>query len=109
MAGQFDDDVAQAETLAGAIVSRAILVTVIGEAWCSRAVARMPRPSRNDLLIASARSSAMGFRPLRLEVRRNPARMRSLIKLRSSSENTDSIPKRARPDGVLLSRPCWCR
>lgn len=46
-----------------AIISRAILVTVVVEALCKRAAPRMTTPSRNDLLIASTRSSAIGLRP----------------------------------------------
>lgn len=41
--------------------------------------------------------------------RRRPACTRSTIIARSNSANTPSISNSARPAGVLVSRPCWCR
>ncbi len=68
----------QAAIGSGGAISRAILVTVMGEARCRRAAARMPRPSFNDPLIVCTRSSGIGFRPDFFEVRRSYGDMISI-------------------------------
>ena len=82
---------------------------------CSRAIARMLLPAARAARIVrtlAASSAMVAGRPSRVPsafARANPAMTRSRIIERSNSAKTPIIWNIARPDGVVVSIPCWCR
>ena len=73
---------------------------------------RTPRPSSNARRMRCTLNGVVLGLPRRLpddRARSSPAITRSRIIARSNSLNTPSIPNSILPDGVLVSRACWCR
>lgn len=92
-------------------MDRAIRMIVVVLAPVIRAVALIPFPDIKADLMASILSLVMGGRPRRVPCAREraiPALTRSTMSALSNSANTPSNWKRSRPEGVLVSRPCWC-
>ena len=86
--------------------------TLAALTFSSRAVSRTPRPSSSAARMRSILNGVVLGLPNRLPdalARSRPARTRSRIIDLSNSLNTPSMPNKARPDGVLVSRACWCR
>jgi hypothetical protein len=103
------------DQFAGATSSAAIRRTwdtLAADTFNSRVVSRTPRPSSDARRMRCTVNGVVLGRPRRLpedRARSSPASTRSLIIARSNPLDTPSIPNKARPAGVLVSRACWCR
>ena len=82
----------------------------------SRAAALIPLPAVSAARIAASVSARSFGRPMALPLlvpftraRASPAFVLSMIMARSNSANTAIMPNMARPAGVDVSNPCWCR
>ena len=76
---------------------------------CSRAALQIPVPCAREARTAASSVSATLGRPMALPCAlalASPALVRSTIIARSKSLKTESMPNKARPAGVLVSRPC---
>jgi hypothetical protein len=81
--------------------SRAILRTPTPRARIARTLAARDGSAFSSLGLPSVTPSSLALA--------SPAFTRSWIIERSNSANTPIIPNIARPLGVLVSSPCWCK
>ena len=102
------------QELRGVVIAdmRLTSLTLAADTFSSLAVSRTPRPSSNARRMRCTWNGVVLGLPRRLpddRARSSPASTRSRIIARSNSLNTPSIPNNILPDGVEVSRPCWCR